>query len=32
MLVMLVLLPLVVGTGHTMNAALKSMAKPKPMF
>jgi O-antigen/teichoic acid export membrane protein len=32
LLVMLGLLPLVMGIGHTMNAALKSMEKPKLVF
>jgi O-antigen/teichoic acid export membrane protein len=32
LLAMLGLLPLVMGTGHTMNAALKSMEKPKLVF
>jgi O-antigen/teichoic acid export membrane protein len=32
LLAMLGLLPLIMGTGHTMNAALKSMEKPKLVF
>jgi O-antigen/teichoic acid export membrane protein len=32
LLAMLGLLPLVMGTGHTMNAALKSMEKPNLVF